>query len=153
LADANFSSYPGPEWYQPQSVSRAIAAAWEARDESSATAACDNILYAIGNLHAGTYYPVAPVAVSAMAPLLTSESRWPRLAALEVLSDLCGSFLPEPGFESTTLADGSPCSTAGALRDVIGEFAPLLRMFLNSPAADAMEVELATHILDALNDA
>jgi hypothetical protein len=85
-----------------------------------------------------------------MAPLLASGNRWARLAALEVLADLSGSFLPEPGFECTALPDGSPCCTAEALRRSIAAYAPLLEALLNSPGAQPTEVEFATDILDAL---
>jgi hypothetical protein len=113
-------------------------------------AAYNKLLYAVGNNHAGTYYPVALVLVCDLARLLTAEQTWPRVSALEVLLDLCASFEPQPGFESILLPDGSSRNTSAAFHDAALELVPLLRSIADSATARAREKKLVAEILETL---
>lgn len=150
MVELDFSHYPAPEWNRPNSIIAALKDAQAANDHSSAMAAYNRVLYAIGNNHAGTYYPVAAVLVPALAPLLEGGQSWPRIAALEVLDDLTCSFEPEPGFESMTLSDGTLCSTEEALHRAIAGLEPLLQSIRNSDSFSREERELAEEILMVL---
>ena len=147
MVGVDYSRYPGPPWNHARSVEEALSAATAANDETSFQKAYDEILFAVGNNHAGTYFPVAVFLIPELAPLLVSDQPWPRRVALEVLVDLTGSFEPEPGFEAILLPDGNRCGTAGALKRAVSELASLLHSL---QAKTGVESELATEILCAL---
>jgi hypothetical protein len=64
------------------------------------------MLYALGNNHAGTYYPVALAVVPFLGAILREGGPEARLRALDVMIDLVGSFRPEPGFETVATSAG-----------------------------------------------
>lgn len=63
------------------------------------------MLFALGNDHAGTYYPVVLAALPFLGAILREGGLAARLRTLDVLLDLRGSFEPEPFFE--LLPDGT----------------------------------------------
>lgn len=94
-----FASSLEPPWNDRQSLSSAFEAMSAAGDEESSQAAYHRLLFAIGNDHAGTYYPVAFEVLPAFEIILRDGSAWAKHVAIEVLIDLFGSFEPEPGHE------------------------------------------------------
>jgi hypothetical protein len=97
--EALLEMYPQPEWNTIASVAEAMLAIASASNQQQASEAYDRLLYAIGNSHAGTYFPVALTALPKLASVLSDGSSWAQLATLNVLIELTGSFVPEPGYE------------------------------------------------------
>jgi hypothetical protein len=95
-----------PEWNRADSVARAVRAVAEAHDKSSSRDAYNAFLYAVGNNHAGTFFPVVVDALHPLLSLLTSSREWTQYTVVEVLIDLVGSFQPEPGYEWVRTRDG-----------------------------------------------
>ena len=54
------------------------------------------MLFALGNDHAGTYYPLAVPAVRCLAEVLEDGTETARWQTLDLLADLLGSFEPDP---------------------------------------------------------
>jgi hypothetical protein len=98
-----WSQYGQPEWNEPRSVAAALANVAAATDGASCTAAYDSVLYALGNNHAGTYYPVVLAALPVFESFLNSQAHWPQRCALCILDDLFASFHPEAGFEAVSI--------------------------------------------------
>lgn len=92
-------SFPHPEWDRPDELACALETLRTALDESSANEAHDRFLWAIGNNHAGTFYPVVLAALPELERVLRSGSGWAQVAAMESLIDIGGSFVPETGYE------------------------------------------------------
>jgi hypothetical protein len=87
-----------PPWSSSDEVEaafRALAAASRKTDQ----AAYHRVLFAIGNNHAGTYWPAALSLIPRLEELLCDGTAIARVCALDILIDLIGSFAPEPGFE------------------------------------------------------
>jgi len=59
----NYQAYPQPEWNSPTSIEVALSAMDEAATEAESWAAYNDLLFAVGNNHAGTFYPVAVVVI------------------------------------------------------------------------------------------
>ncbi|MGY4831049.1 hypothetical protein ACVNIS_20920 [Sphaerotilaceae bacterium SBD11-9] len=98
--DTNLASaWPQPEWNDEGSLALALQRLREAHDESSANEASDQFLWAVGNNHTGTFYPVVLAALPELEKLLVEGSIWAQRAVLESLIDLGGSFVPEEGHE------------------------------------------------------
>jgi hypothetical protein len=91
----DFSIYPQPEWNGPQSVSTALELVIQARDKESSNSAYDRLLYAVGNNHAGTYFPVILAVMPHLETILHRGEPWAQRTVLEALIDLFSSFVPE----------------------------------------------------------
>lgn len=115
---AAWNSFDGPAVYDPDRVAAAFALLATAGSEAEAQAAYEASLSALGNNHAGTFYPAALAAI----PLLRwyqdnrATRRWPRWVAAEVLQDLGQTFVAEPGYETMQLPSGTTCDVATIAR-------------------------------------
>jgi hypothetical protein len=96
----DLSHFPQPETNDPGSVEAALEALWTADDESTAVEAYDAFLWAIGNNHAGTFYPVVLAVLPEIEQILMNGGSWAQRATIEALIDLGGSFVPEQGHET-----------------------------------------------------
>ena len=99
MESLNYSQFPQPESNDEDSVQGAIEALRNAHDQQSAEEACDEFLWAMGNNHAGTFYPVVLAALPQIQKILSDGDPWSQRAAMESLIDLGGSFVPEKGHE------------------------------------------------------
>jgi len=119
-----FDRFPQPEHNESGSVESALEALRNAHDEPSAVDACDAFLWAVGDNHAGTFYPVVLAARPGIEEVVVNGGYWAQRATIEALIDLGGPFVPEEGHESY---QGS--SVQAALRAFIhslrGHIAPL----------------------------
>ena len=105
----SFEDFPQPEWNSASSISEALASATSAQNKQQSSNAYDLLLYALGNNHAGTYYPVALPVLSSLEVILRNGSPWSQHAVLNVLLELTGSFEPESGHEDFA---GAPLATS-----------------------------------------
>ncbi|MDI1477942.1 hypothetical protein [Polyangium sp. y55x31] len=94
-----WASFPQPEWNEPNEVPSALRALSSCTSEEEAERAYHRFLYAVGNNHAGTYYPVVLPTLPFLARILERGSELARRTTLDALIDLLGSFGPETGFE------------------------------------------------------
>jgi len=81
---------------QPGDVAAALKALAFAASEEAAQAAYHRMLYAVGNDHRGSYFPIVLDAVPFFGEILESGTRRSRARTLDVLVDLVGSFGPDP---------------------------------------------------------
>ena len=135
--------YPQPEWNDPGSLSGALKALRQAHDESSAHEACDRFLWAVGNDHKGTFYPVVLAALPHIEQILIDGGAWPRHAAVEALIDLGGSFAPEPDHETYLGA---------SVQDTLRAFICSMRPHIVPLAQEGSELSSGAKYLVALFD-
>lgn len=143
-----WGEYAQPEWNKSQSVALALAIAATATDVGSCSVAYDSVLYALGNNHAGTYYPVLLAALPVFESLLRSQSHWSQRGALCILDDLFASFQPEPGYELMSL-HGALEDVEVAFRSGVRAFRPLFEALTNEAGPNA---ELASGLLSLINE-
>jgi hypothetical protein len=96
----DLTQFPQPESNESGTVEAALDALRNAKDETTAHEAYDAFLWAMGNNHAGTFYPVVLGVLPEIEQILTSAPAWAQRAAMESLIDLGGSFVPEEGYEN-----------------------------------------------------
>ncbi|MCY1045281.1 hypothetical protein OV208_28455 [Corallococcus sp. bb12-1] len=106
-----------PSWNPADEVPQALRALAAATPET-ADAVYSRVLYALGNNHAGTYFPVVLAVVPFLGEFLREGSATTRIQTLEILSDLIASFEPKQGFELVELATGRARFMASAPRRV-----------------------------------
>lgn len=95
----NLNQFPQPESNESGNVDAALDALRHAKDESTAAEAYDAFLWAMGNSHAGTRYPVILGVLPEIEQILMHGNPWAQRAVMESLIDLGGSFVPEEGYE------------------------------------------------------
>lgn len=100
MRQLNLTQFPQPESNESGTVEAALDALRNSDDESTANEAYDALLWAIGNNHAGTFYPVVLGVLPEIEQILMNGSAWAQRAAMESLIDLGGSFVPEEGYEN-----------------------------------------------------
>jgi hypothetical protein len=140
----SLTGFPQPEWNNARSVSDALRATQSASTKEASSSAYDKLLYALGNNHAGTYYPVALVAVPALETILREGQFWAKSAALNVLIELCGSFEPEPEFE---VFNGE--SLSSVLLQKVAAFLPVIE---GLAATTDVIGRSASDLVDAMRD-
>jgi hypothetical protein len=96
----DLAHFPQPESNDSGSVEAALDALRDAEDESTASEAYDAFLWAMGNNHAGTFYPVILGVLPEIEQILMNGKVWAQRAVMESLIDLGGSFVPEEGYEN-----------------------------------------------------
>lgn len=95
----NIDTLPRPEENSASSLGLALEKIEGATDVLSSERATEKFLDAVGNNHAGTYFPVVLAVIPQIEMILRDGRAWAQCAALEALIDLCGSFEPEPSYE------------------------------------------------------
>jgi len=144
MTPLNIDSFPQPDSNDPGSVERALQAIRNAHDEQAAVDACDAFLWAVGNNHAGTYYPVVLGVLPALEQILVSGQTWAQRAAVEALIDLGGTFIPEPGHET---------HRGASVREALTRFIHAQRQRIAELAAgDDARAQSAADLLELIDD-
>jgi hypothetical protein len=100
MTTLDLAQFPQPESNESDSVEKALLALRETRNEQAAVDASDAFLWAMGNNHAGTFYPVVLGVLRDLEQILMSGQPWAQRAVMESLIDLGGTFAPEDGYET-----------------------------------------------------
>lgn len=117
LEAARWDQYDGPATYEPSSVAAALELLAESSTLEEGWEAYNAVLFAIGNNHAGTYYPAVIGALPILVDMTQADRPWARFAAVQVLIECAWSFQPEPGFETSRLPGGRVCSVADEVKN------------------------------------
>lgn len=138
-----------PSWNAKGEVAAALRALSLASPETG-DEAYSRMLYALGNNHAGTYYPVVLAAVPFLGAILRDGGPTARLRTLEMLIDLVGSFEPEPSFAVVESSAGRR-PLKDVLKDKVLPLAALIerRQF---DVASREEAKLAQDLLSLLHE-
>jgi hypothetical protein len=152
LESVPWRSLAQPNWNRGDSVPAALRGLGVCASESASGEAYHNVLYALGNNHAGTYYPVALAALPFLAEILEGGGPWARIATLDILVDLIGSFEPESGFEMVVSPTGDRSRLRVLLRQGIARLSPQIRSIASSDTAGQQERELAAELLTYLEE-
>lgn len=100
MRSIDLTQFPQPEWNDSGSVGAALDSLRNAEDETTANEAYDAFLWAMGNSHKGTFYPIVLGVFPQIEQILTNGQAWAQRAVMESLIDLGGSFVPEEGYEN-----------------------------------------------------
>jgi hypothetical protein len=146
---AQWRNYAQPEWNTETTVAEALSSVCEVSDSTSSSAAYDKLLYAVGNNHAGTYYPVVLAIMPLLDELLCVGGPWSVRTVLEALIDLSGSFQPEPGYQVTKDLAGNPQELAHMFKESVRRLRPSLE---HLAAGGQFNSESAKELLNGLDE-
>jgi len=134
-----------PAHAMPGPIPAALRALAFAESDDAAQSAYHRVLFAVGNDHAGSYFPIVLDAVPFLGEILASGTRRSRARTLDVLIDLVGSFGPDPG---VIPQDGiRPEALPAALRARV----EVLRPIIQTLAADSSAPDVQALARDLVN--
>lgn len=151
IESIQWSEFAQPEWNGPNSVVLALTSAASASDAESCTTAYNKVLYALGNNHAGTYYPVILAALPVFDSLVRLDLPWPQRGALCLLDDLFTSFSPEPGYEVANV-NGEDIDVEVAFRSGARALLPMLQLLADGNGPNAQLACGLVILMDENND-
>jgi hypothetical protein len=131
----------------PGEVAAALRALAFATSDDAGQDAYHRVLFAVGNDHRGTYFPIVLDAVPYLGEILAAGTRRARARTLDVLIDLVGSFGPDPGVATQ---DGiRPEDLPDVLRTRVEGLRPTLETLIADSAAPEVQA-LARDLVDCL---
>ena len=126
LKTISWEVYAQPGWNKPGAIVDALHGVASATDEASSTASYHALLFAVGNNHGGSYYPVLLEIVPFLGQILKEGDPWPKTTVLNALCDLLASFYPEPGFEEVEDMDGRKIRVESVFRGKVRDLRPVI---------------------------
>jgi len=148
LTDADraaFAAAPQPSWNNSATVARALEQLAQCT-EADLNNVCSAMLYAVGNNHCGSYFPVALLVIPHIGKLLVGTSQPVRRATLEVLVDML-SFDPDPDHEYVERPTGN-VKLRGLVWDAIEALRPSFETLRTSD--DPATFQLVADILEMI---
>ena len=133
----------------PGEVAAALRALAFATSDAAAQEAYHRVLWAVGNDHGGSYFPIVLDVVPFLGEILAGGTRRTRARALDVLIDLVGSFGPDAG--ATMEEQVRPEDLPALLRAGVEQFRPILEQLLADPSAPDVQ-DLARDLLECLSN-
>jgi hypothetical protein len=128
-------------------LAAALRALAFATSDHAAQDAYHRVLFAVGNDHRGSYFPIVLDAIPFLGEILVAGTRRARARTLDVLIDLVGSFAPDPDI---VLQEGTQHEDLPAmLRARVEELGPTLQM-LAADSATAEIQNLAEQLLECV---
>jgi hypothetical protein len=151
LHNVNWDGIPQPPWNQPDDVPQALQAVATATGDN-ASKIYSRLLFALGNNHAGTYYPVALWVIPFLGEVLRHGSAVSKEIVLDALVDLAGSFAPEPVFQTCLGPSGLEVDLHAAVTSAVAQLRVDVEQ-CRGPATKGSRVDtLASDLLDLLEE-
>jgi hypothetical protein len=134
---------------RPGEIAAALRALAFAASDDAAERAYHRVLFAIGNDHCGSYFPIALDAVPYLGEILEFGTPRSRARTLDLLIDLVASFGPDP---DVITQDGiQPADLPTALQGRIEVLRPTIRRLTADSSAPDVQA-LAQKLLDYLDE-
>jgi hypothetical protein len=150
LSSIDWALLPQPEWNQPDTIPKVLRELATAKDRDTAREGYHRVLYALGNNHAGSYFPVAVTVVPFLGEILECGADWSRETVLDILIDLWCSFVPEPAFPEMMCPDGSTKPVELLLKKAIVQLRPLVQGIVDSADTTVRPRKLAQELLESI---
>jgi len=143
IGQLNLAGYPQPSSNGRSAIIEALNRVIAECEEDSSNTAYNQFLFAVGNNHAGTYYPVVLAVIPVLGDMLRDGSLYARSWVLNVLIDLCGPFVPEFNHRHFR---GEPLQKL-----LIQSVAELLPIIQSLAVSDGMVAQDAKELIDLIN--
>lgn len=136
-----------PRNSRPGEVAAALKSLAFAESDGAATEAYHRVLFAVGNDHRGSYFPIVLDAVPYLGEILATGTDRVRARTLDVLIDLVGSFGPDAEVESQD--EFRPDYLPMLLKARVENLRPIIESLTEGTAAPDVQA-LALDLLECL---
>ena len=144
----DWKSFSGPEYYEPDRVYSALISLISLKEESLNNKVYNNVLVAIGNNHAGTYYPAVQKALKyIIQTAISGNTEIAKNCALNILIDLYASFCPEIGNNNLATAE----ELEQKVLNIIEASKENLNNFINNELESFRNIQLAKELLNYID--
>jgi hypothetical protein len=147
-----WSALAQPGGNDADAIPRALAFLANCDSHDEAVRAYHRVLYAIGNDHAGTYYPAVLETIPFLGEIVERGPDVAREAALDALIDLVGSFCPEPGFETVITSHASTSDLKALVLHCARKLRALVQATAASSSPQSRSGQLARDLLALIDD-
>lgn len=147
LDDITWSSFAQPEWNKADTVPRVLRMLAACSSEEEGQEAYHRVLFALGNNHAGCFHAVVLPALPFLGEILEHGGEHARLATLNILCELNGSFGSCLEFAAVRMSDGTQMGLGTLVRQGTLRFTSIIEAILFSNARSREERELAAELL------
>ncbi len=151
LTKVAWASLPQPGSNAPDEAPKALLAVANAADKQSAERAYHKLLYAAGNNHDGSYYPIVLFMLPVLERIIRDQANWPAFAALNALIDLYCSFSPHSGYEAFVDSSGAVKEVEPALRSAVLRLRPLLEEIVADTETGVERRAAAQELLETIS--
>jgi len=149
VVQVELSQRQRPRDSRPGEVAAALTALAFAESDGAATDAYHRFLFAVGNDHCGSYFPIVLDAVPYLGEILAAGTPRVRARTLDVLIDLVGSFGPDAEIESQD--EFRPGDLPMLLKASVENLRPIIESLTEGTAAPDVQA-LAKDLLGCLGD-
>lgn len=150
LDSVPWKSLAQPSWNAPTAVPDSIRELASSTTDEAARAAYNGFLYAVGNNHAGTYFPVLLRALPFLEEILRSPSGRAHETTLDALVDLTGSFEPDPAHRIVASESGTDVALRELVRGAVAGFSDIIGELALTAAPGTRTRQLAEELLAVL---
>lgn len=150
VGSVDWPGLPQPHWNSSHEVPLALLTLIHVQSEKDKREAYNHVLFALGNNHAGTYYPVVLSAIPFLGEMLGHNKPLVREAALDTLLDLVASFGPEPCFETIQQTPGIHVPLKAALREAVASLLPQIGACISAAPMNSRERGLIAELMQEL---
>lgn len=145
--DVAWTAYAQPWNKPPDTVPRLLDRLAALGRDGRAEDLRSPVLFALGNDHAGTYYPLAVPAVRCLAEVLQDGNETTRWQTLDLLADLLGSFDPDPDVVPSA---SEQRALQAALQDAGASLRPIVEAIAGNTGSPPRLQEAARELLAVL---
>ncbi len=141
-----------PEWNKADAIPNSLLKLAACNYESGWHDAYMDFLSAVGNNHAGTYYPAVLHTFTFLSEILTDGSNSSQVGVLNALMELGTCFSPEPGYEYIEDSNSYRTKVSALLAQEIEKLLPLIHAIIAHPQKDAETKTFASQLLELLRE-
>ena len=152
LSDVAWSALPQPPWNNHQtSVPNALRQLAELDDAAGANEIYNQVLFALGNNHRGTIWPVAIAAIPFLVEIVEGGPAAAAHCAAEVLYEVL-LFYPDEGFETVLGSDGSVVPLREAILGEVLKFRSRLERIARAPESPPALVGEVSDLIEHIDE-
>ncbi|WP_462278221.1 hypothetical protein [Ferruginibacter sp.] len=120
IKTTNWRLFNGPQFYQANKVEPNLLQLINLTNESDKGKVYNDVLFALGNNHGGTFYPAVLKALPIIIRLIkATKSELVQNCALEIITEWCCSFDPEMGTYNLMNSDQLKDFVSITVRDLL----------------------------------
>ena len=153
IENIKWDDYPAPEWNEAGTVSSSLLALASLSDGNAENETYNRVLFALGNNHGGTYYPIVIPAVAFIIEIAEQgRSHVSRKCSLDILIDLISSFDAEIEYEIIPDNVGNRVNLEDVLAVKVYDAKEVFEHIANDSSESSINRQLATDLLECLAD-